>query len=456
VNSEQLLIKKYNVPGPRYTSYPTVPFWKNSTLSLEEWTDTLFENYRSFNSKEISIYIHLPFCEQLCTFCGCHKRITKNHSYEEPYIESLKKEWDLYREILLFEPIIRELHFGGGTPTFFSTGNLIELLQHVFNQSSVDPSQHELSFEAHPIFMKLEHSEKLFDFGFRRLSMGIQDYDESVQTAIHRFQPFENVKIIHDHARKLGYESISHDLVYGLPKQQLSGFEVTIEKTIDLYPDRIALYGYAHVPWIKGNGQRGFDDIDIPRDKIKRELYEMAHEKLISAGYVSIGMDHFALPNDSMTLALKNKKLHRNFMGYTTQNTKTLIGLGMSSISDSWFGFAQNEKNLEDYQKQVNQGLIPITKGHLLSREDLEIRNYILDLMCHFEMKWVSDASELMKSEVKNRLQELISDELIIETETGYRLTEKGLPFVRNACMAFDTYLHQANRSVKPLFSQTI
>lgn len=456
MNSDQLLIKKYNVPGPRYTSYPTVPFWKNAILSLSDWKDTLNDNFRTFQSEDISLYIHLPFCEKLCTFCGCHKRITKNHSYEEPYIESLKKEWLLYREILPFEPVIRELHFGGGTPTFFSTENLIDLLQNIFNQTSIDPAEHELSFEAHPMFMKLEHSDKLYDFGFRRLSMGIQDYDEAVQKAIHRFQPFENVKTIHEHARKLGYESISHDLVYGLPKQQLKGFESTIEKTIELFPDRIALYGYAHVPWIKGNGQRGFDETDIPQDEIKRELYEMAHEKLISAGYVSIGMDHFALLTDSVTLAMKNKTLHRNFMGYTTQNTKTLIGLGMSSISDSWFGFAQNEKSLEEYQTQVNQEKIPITKGHLLNPEDLEIRKYILDLMCHFEMKWNVNASEILKNSVKQNLKELLSDELILENENGFQLTEKGYPFVRNACMAFDTYLHQSTRSEKPLFSKTI
>lgn len=456
MNSDQLLIKKYNVPGPRYTSYPTVPFWKNATLSLVEWKETLNENFRTFRSEDISLYIHLPFCEKLCTFCGCHKRITKNHSYEEPYIESLKKEWFLYREILPFDPVIQELHFGGGTPTFFSSKNLIDLLETIFNQSSVDPTEHELSFEAHPMYMKLEQSEILYNFGFRRLSIGIQDYDEVVQKAINRFQPFENVKTIHEHARKLGYQSISHDLVYGLPKQQITGFESTIDKTIELHPDRIALYGYAHVPWIKGNGQRGFDENDIPKDEIKRELYEMAYEKFISAGYVSIGMDHFALPTDSMTLAMKNKTLHRNFMGYTTQNTKTLIGLGMSSISDSWFGFAQNEKSLEEYQMQVNQGNIPIIKGHLLNKEDLEIRKYILDLMCHFEMNWLAEASEILKISVKQNLKELITDELIQETETGYRLSENGFPFIRNACMAFDSYLHQSSRSEKPLFSQTI
>ena len=456
MNDIQQLIRKYNVPGPRYTSYPTVPFWKNDSLELTEWQTTLQQNQATFASNALSLYIHLPFCEQLCTFCGCHKRITKNHQHEIPYIESLKQEWNLYKQLLGFNPELKEVHLGGGTPTFFSPENLVELMQSIFDATSVDPLLHELSFEAHPMFMKTEHALALYQFGFRRLSMGIQDYDPEVQQAINRFQPFEKVKEIHQYAQQLGYASISHDLVYGLPKQRLVGFTQTIEKTIELLPERIALYGYAHVPWIKGNGQRGFDENDIPQDAAKRELYEMASEKLIEAGYVSIGMDHFALPNDSMTTAMKNKTLHRNFMGYTTQETPLLIGLGMSAISDSWFGFAQNEKSLEEYQNQLKEGKLPILRGHILSEEDVEIRKYILSLMCHFEMNWSDNASEKLKSDIRTRLNEMVSDELIQALPSGFQLTEKGIPFVRNACMAFDSYLHEAGRSEKPLFSKTI
>ena len=456
MNDIQHLIRKYNVPGPRYTSYPTVPFWKNDSLQLTEWEATLQQNRASFLSSAMSLYIHLPFCEQLCTFCGCHKRITKNHQKEIPYIKSLKKEWILYKELFEFTPIIKELHLGGGTPTFFTPENLVELVKNIFNSTTVDPATHELSFEAHPMFMKQAHSEQLFDFGFRRLSIGIQDYDTLVQKAIHRHQPFEKVKEIHRYALKLGYESISHDLVYGLPKQQLKGFETTIQKTIELLPHRIALYGYAHVPWIKGNGQRGFDEKDIPQDAEKRELYEMASEKLLQAGYISIGMDHFALPSDPMALAMRDKKLHRNFMGYTTQETPLLIGLGMSAISDSWFGFAQNEKSLEGYQNRLKEGKLPIQRGHILSEEDKGIRKYVLSLMCHFQMNWGETSSEKYKSDIRSRLKEMVSDELIRELPSGFQLTEKGIPFVRNACMAFDTYLHEAGQSEKPLFSKTI
>lgn len=352
------LIQKYNVPGPRYTSYPTVPFWDSENYHLSDWLHTLKQNYAFFKDADISLYIHLPFCESLCTFCGCHKRITKNHSVEEPYIDSVLKEWMLYKNQLPFKPIVRELHLGGGTPTFFKPSELLRLLEGIFGVTHVNPSTCSLSFEAHPNNTSNKHLENLYDFGFRRISLGVQDYNHVVQQAIHRIQPFSQVKCVHDNAKEIGYDSINNDLVFGLPKQTLSDIQFTIEKTLELMPDRIALYSYAHVPWIKGNGQRGFCDEDIPKDEEKRVLYETAKNLLLKAGYIEIGMDHFALPSDELTHALIAKKLHRNFMGYTTQSTNLLLGLGMSAISDSWFGFAQNEKNLEEYQMLVNKGEI--------------------------------------------------------------------------------------------------
>ena len=433
------LIQKYNVPGPRYTSYPTVPFWKNTTLSQNEWLQSIEKNRALFNSDEISLYIHLPFCESLCTFCGCHKRITKNHSVEKPYIDAVIKEWEIYKSKLDFKPIIKELHFGGGTPTFFQPTELIRLLEALFDSKNIDPSKHELSFEAHPNNTTEEHLRKLFDFGFRRLSLGIQDYSLTVQEAIHRIQPFENVEKVHSLAKKIGYTSISHDLVFGLPKQTLEDIFFTIEKTLLLMPDRISLYSYAHVPWIKGLGQRGYDENDLPKNEEKRILYEASKIKLESIGYLEIGMDHFALPHDALAMAMKSKTLHRNFMGYTTKSTPMMIGLGMSSISDSWFGFAQNEKSVETYIEEVNKGKLPVFRGHVLSEIDLVIRKHILDLMCHFE----TDISEnpiithLIPS-IIDRLEPMVEDQLVAINGNHISITEKGIPYVRNCCMAFD------------------
>jgi len=276
----QSLVEKYNVPGPRYTSYPTVPFWKNDSLTVAEWIKTIERNSNTFDTDDISLYINMPYCESLCTFCGCHKRITKNHAVEGPYIDAVIKEWQLYNEQFNFTPVIRELHFGGGTPTFFAPDELIRLVRAIFNTDAIDPNEAELSFEAHPNNTSREHLEKLHAFGFRRLSLGIQDYSPTVQQAINRIQPFEDVKKVHEQAKQIGYTSISHDLVFGLPKQRMNDIIDTVTKTLELRPDRIALYSYAHVPWIKGNGQRGYDESDLPQDNEKRSLYEKAKSML--------------------------------------------------------------------------------------------------------------------------------------------------------------------------------
>ena len=446
------LIQKYNVPGPRYTSYPTVPFWKNNELKQEDWIQSIHSNFKFFNSNEISIYIHLPYCESLCTFCGCHKRITKNHAVESPYIDAVIQEWKIYLSVLDFKPVIRELHLGGGTPTFFQPSELKRMLETIFEQSEIHPTEHEFSFEAHPNNTTEEHLQTLFDLGFRRLSLGIQDYSPVVQKAIHRIQSFEQVERVHKKAQEIGYTSISHDLVFGLPKQLLSDIEDTVAKTLRLMPDRISLYSYAHVPWVKGVGQRGFDENDLPKNEEKRALYENAKLTLEKAGYLEVGMDHFALPHDSLSIALKNKQLHRNFMGYTTQNTSMMIGLGMSSISDSWFGFAQNEKTVEEYISRVEKNEIPVFRGHLLTEEELVIRRNILDLMCHFETRV---ENELFLTEIQERLSEMIKDGLVEINGQVVQITDAGIPFVRNACMAFDRDLIDKEQR-EGLFSKTV
>jgi oxygen-independent coproporphyrinogen-3 oxidase len=414
---------------------------------------------QSFNESNIeegiSLYIHLPFCENLCTFCGCHKRITKRHSIESPYITTLLKEWDLYCDLLETRPKIKELHFGGGTPTFFSPDNLGLLIDGIFKRAD-RAEGHEYSFEGHPNNTTKEHLQVLFDLGFRRNSFGVQDYDPVVQKVINRMQSFENVKQVTEWSREIGYTSISHDLIFGLPKQSLDSVIDTINKTKELKPDRIAYYSYAHVPWIKGVGQRGYDENDLPKDEVKRELYEVGKKMFDELGYVEIGMDHFALKTDNMYNAMEAKELHRNFMGYTASNTQLMIGLGMSSISDSWYSFAQNAKTVKEYTSLVNDGKIPIYRGHLLNKEDQIIRRHILNIMCHFETSWVDPKLQFEgMNDIKGRLEEMEKDGLVEFKENGIVIPEVARPFVRNICMAFDMKLIR-NKPTTRIFSMTI
>lgn len=450
------LIKKYNVAGPRYTSYPTVPYWENDSFSVEAWKTSLINSFQLSNRRDgISIYIHLPYCESLCTFCGCHKRITKRHDVEQPYIETLLKEWELYLALFPEKPIIRELHLGGGTPTFFSPENLQHLLSGLFKKASIHPLP-EFSFEGHPNSTGEAHLNLFNQFGFTRVSFGVQDYNPHIQKAIHRIQSFEQVKFATETARRSGYTSVSHDLVYGLPFQKIEAIQNTIRLTLQLMPDRISLYSYAHVPWLKGNGQRGFKDEDVPKDKEKQALYETAKEMLLQAGYAEIGMDHFAKKTDTLYTAYRNNTLHRNFMGYTASKTRLMIGLGCSSISDSYEAYAQNEKEIEGYTELVNSGNLPVVKGHLLNREDITVKQHILDLMCSFSTNW--QESKLQKSEkeqILNELQPLLEDELVSLAPDQLYITEKGKMFVRNACMAFDLRLKRKLPQSR-IFSSTI
>jgi len=450
------LINKYNVPGPRYTSYPTVPYWDDNNFSLRSWKETVLRSFKESNSSEgISLYIHLPFCESLCTFCGCNKRITKNHDVEIPYIKTLLKELQLYNQLFGERPIIKEMHLGGGTPTFFSSENIKLLLEGIFrNAKKADNAI--LSFEGHPNNTTSQHLEVLASFGFTRVSFGVQDYNETVQRAIHRIQPFENVEKVTRDSRSAGFTSIGHDIIFGLPFQKQEHIIQTMEYTKKLMPDRIAFYSYAHVPWIKGNGQRGFNDEDLPSPAEKRSQYEIGKKMLLEAGYIEIGMDHFALPSDSLYKAQEQGTIHRNFMGYSDSKTQLMIGLGVSSISDSWYSFAQNVKGVDEYQALVDNGEFPVFRGHILTNEDLIIRRHILNLMCKLETSWADDSfyfDEL--PDVLIHLAEMQRDELIIIVAEGLKITEKGRPFVRNICMAFDLLL-QRKKPETELFSMTI
>lgn len=450
------LIRKYNIPGPRYTSYPTVPYWEESNFSADQWQQSFIKSFEESNHKDgISLYIHLPFCESLCTFCACHKRITKQHSVERPYIEAVLKEWKMYVNLLGEKPEIKELHLGGGTPTFFSPDNLKFLLENIF-ENAVIATQHEFSFEGHPNNTTVEHLSTLYELGFKRVSFGVQDYDLKVQKTINRIQPFENVEAVTLSARNTGYESISHDLVFGLPFQTWNSMSETIEKTKSLKPDRIAFYSYAHVPWIKGVGQRGFDENDLPTPDQKRELYEKGKELLAALGYIEIGMDHFALQTDSLYRSMQQKTIHRNFMGYSSSSTQLMIGLGMSAISDSWYAFAQNEKSTEGYIKKVEQGMLPVVRGHILNKEDLVVRRHILNLMCLLETSWKNEKMNLPEMpEIVFRLQEMQKDGLVVLEDEHLKVTQKGRTFVRNVAMAFDLRMIR-NQPESRIFSMTI
>jgi oxygen-independent coproporphyrinogen-3 oxidase len=446
------LVAKYNVAAPRYTSYPTVPYWDQSGFSGKKWINTAISSFRQVEAEDgISLYIHLPFCESLCTYCGCNTRITKNHGVEVPYIHAVLQEWEMYLDEFAVAPVIKELHLGGGTPTFFSAQNLAVLITGILKGAKVHPEA-AFSFEGHPGNTSPQHLDTLHKLGFTRLSLGIQDFDPKVQLIINRIQSYAEVDDITRKARSAGYTSINYDLIYGLPLQSMEGLEDTINSVLKLNPDRIAFYSYAHVPWVKP-GQRRYTEEHLPSAELKQELYEQGRAMLKAGGYLEVGMDHFTKSSDSLCLAEKTGKLHRNFMGYTDQYSRLLIGLGVSAISDCWTGFAQNEKNVEAYLASIAAGTIPVVKGHLLNEEDLILRKHILDIMCKGYTSWNELHSQCASFfEGLERMEALAADGLVQINEDHLIVTEKGKRFLRNICMALDARLWN-NQPKSQLFS---
>lgn len=450
------LIQKYNTAAPRYTSYPTVPYWDESTFDETKWKQSLQDSFRATNQTEgISIYIHLPYCEKLCTYCGCNKHITVNHGVEKPYMDAILREWGLYLQLFEKRPRIREMHLGGGTPTFFSPENLAQLISGIYEHADL-ASDASLSFEGHPNNTTVAHMQTLYNLGFRRMSLGIQDFDPKVQHIINRIQPYETVERVTREARAIGYTSINYDLIYGLPLQTMSSVRDTINQVIQLGPDRISFYSYAHVPWIKGVGQRRYSEADLPKDDEKRALYELGKTTFAANGYTEIGMDHFARPHDSLYRSAQEGTLHRNFMGYTDHHTSLMIGLGASSIGDSWYAYTQNEKTIDQWMARVNKDEFPVLRGHLLSSEDLMLRRHILALMCNFETTWNKADSQCDAIvEGLERLQELEKDQLVEVHPKKIIVTAKGRAFIRNICMAFDARLWR-RQPQSQLFSSAI
>ncbi len=449
---EQLLAK-YNRPVPRYTSYPTVPHWYPFE-DTTKWEQLVRDRYIDNRAAGISLYIHLPFCESLCTYCGCNKKITTNHSVEEEYINVILKEWRLYCQLLEERPLVREIHLGGGTPTFFSPQNLELLLKGIF-ESCILHEQKEFGFEGHPNNTTPQHLTTLHQLGFTRVSYGVQDDDPIVQRAINRIQPFENVARATENARAIGFKSVNFDLIYGLPFQTLAGLENTFNKVVSLKPDRIAFYSYAHVPW-KQKAQRLFDETNLPSPEEKMQLYLKGKEILCAAGYTDIGMDHFALQADDLYKAWLNNTLHRNFMGYTTATTGYLLGLGVSAISDIGVAYAQNQKELENYYRSIHSNKLDCVKGIYLSKEDEIIKRYILDIACQNKTTLAEEHAGMLKDIVVPKLRDLQSDGLVNLEGRELQVTKLGMQFIRNICNAFDLYEAENKSSVTNMFSKAI
>jgi oxygen-independent coproporphyrinogen-3 oxidase len=449
----QQLTEKYNQPIPRYTSYPTVPFWKQAD-DLLPWGAQLKKSINLGKAKDgISLYLHLPFCESLCTYCGCNKRITTNHTVEKVYMEALLKEWEMYVEVFGEETQIRELHLGGGTPTFFSPGHLDELMQGILMKAGKHP-EFEGSFEGHPNNTTREHLRVLRRHGFNRVSFGVQDLDERVQKAIHRIQPLSHLERVTNEAREEGYQSVNFDLIYGLPFQTVESVRNTFQEVLRLQPDRIAFYSYAHVPWTS-KSQRSYDENDLPSGQEKLNLYLLGQSMLLDAGYEDIGTDHFSRQGEALLEARNNGRLHRNFMGYTTSDAEILIGLGVSAISDAFFAYRQNEKTLEAYYERLKDGQLPVFRGIDLSEDDIIRRKHILDITCQQGTILPDEGNQIMTEEWHTYLNQLLSDELVEVTVNVLKVTETGRPFLRNIAALFDATF--SGRSVvQNMFSKAV
>ncbi len=445
------LLAKYDIPAPRYTSYPTVPYWSDDPTS-EQWLRALQQAF-SLPQTTWSMYIHIPFCETLCTFCGCNTFITRNHRNEATYTAAIHKEWELYLAALprLRAAPVKQIHFGGGTPTFYSASSLRRLLQPIMASMTINPADFEGSIEVSPRSTNREKLLALRELGFQRISMGVQDYDPEVQRLINRIQPVEMTRDLTNIAREVGFESVNYDLIYGLPGQTPEKMRRAAEITMELRPERIALYSFAFVPWVK-KAHRLFTEDDLPKGGDKRALYEIAREIFLEAGYVEMGLDHFALPQDSLAQAFAAGSLHRNFMGYTDQRTDVMLGLGVSSISEAPTCFHQNAKSLNEYKDAVLAGKLPTHRGHILTAEDQFFREQILQFMTQMRVQ-LHDAAQV--ADVRHFLEPLLEDELVTIEGRELRLTEAGRPFLRNAAMALDMRLRR-NKPETRIFSQAV
>lgn len=430
------LTETYDIPTPRYNCYPATPYWKASANS-GKWLQAVRKAYKSLDRDSgMILYLHMPFCESLCRFCGFDKRITRNHFMEEIYIEALSKEWSLYRKQLADKPRIRQIYMGGGTPTFFSPRNLETLYRDIIPGIEFTATK-DLTFESHPHTTSEDHLSTLYDFGFRSVSFGIQDFNEKTLKLINREQPYEKVKFIVNRARQIGYSSVKFDLIYGLPTQTTATIKSTIEKVGQFMPNVVAFYSYMHLPW-EQPGQLAIKESTIPGSLKKRKLMETGREELEKLGYKKAGLDHYVLKGEPLYHAMKTGKLKRNFIGYSHIDSPLLLGLGAIAVSETEQAYAQNIVNVENYHDRVFSNQIPAQKMHFLSKEDQLIKGFIHDLMCRLKANWSQELFDTLSPETKYEIIRIQKAGLIDMNPRGLEVTKRGAPFLRYICMVFD------------------
>ncbi len=453
------LLTRYDVSGPRYTSYPTADRFVDA-FGEQDYVLALGQRRQSPVGKALplSIYVHIPFCESLCYYCACNKIITKHHDRADVYLRYLSREIDLHTAHLGVGQVVSQIHFGGGTPTFLSDEGLRELMGMLRSNFTLIEGG-EYSIEVDPRTVDASRLAVLRELGFNRLSFGVQDFDPEVQKAVHRIQPAEQVFALVESARAIGFDSVNVDLIYGLPKQTPESFDRTLAQVAQLRPDRIALYAYAHLP-DRFKPQRRIIWADLPMASAKVSMLARSLEAFSSAGYVYVGMDHFALPEDALAIAKRQGRLHRNFQGYSTQPDCDLIGLGVSAIGRVGATYSQNAKTLEDYYDRLNQGRLPVVRGLALTRDDLVRRAVIMALMCQgellfepLEQAWLIDFRKYFAPELE-QMQEMEQQGLVTLSDEGVTVTAMGWYFVRGIAMVFDKYL-QADRN-RARFSRII
>jgi oxygen-independent coproporphyrinogen III oxidase len=448
------LVRKYNVPGPRYTSYPPAThFTENLTV------DQIVEGIRANNRapRDLSLYFHLPFCYSLCWYCGCTTVITPQQAKSATYLEYLAKEMDLMGPLLHPDRKVVQLHFGGGTPTFLLPDEIRRLGQLIHDRFTFDP-EIEAGVEIDPRRLVRDHITALHEIGFNRASLGVQDHDPVVQKAVHRIQPFDQTRAAIDWAREAGFRSLNIDLIYGLPHQTPQSFERTLDEVLTLEPDRFAIFNYAYVPWIKP-AQKIIPENTLPTAETKLQILKLTIEKLTGAGYVYIGMDHFARADDELAIAQKQKTLQRNFQGYSTRGGADIYAFGMSSISQSTDLYWQNLKDLPEYYHHLDQGRQPIAKGFFLSHDDQVRRTTIMRLMCDLALDYPAmsrlldlNFTEYFAAEL-NSLSDLEADGLLQRHTDSLTVTDTGRLFIRNIAMRFDAHLQ---RETERRYSRTV
>ncbi|KJH85889.1 coproporphyrinogen III oxidase [Pseudomonas fluorescens] len=440
------LVEKYDRPGPRYTSYPTAPQF-HSAFAMDEYHQAAQRSNQVPVPKPLSVYIHIPFCQSLCYYCACNKIITRKTHRAAEYLSYLKREIALQAALFDRSRKLTQLHLGGGTPTYLTHGQLADLMDCLHQSFNMDDSDaHEFSIEVDPRTIDAEQVQGLRQLGFNRLSFGIQDFDAQVQAAVNRIQSEVQVAELVAAARRARFKSVSVDLIYGLPLQTIASFDVTLGKIIALRPDRIAAYSYAHLPQ-RVRAQRMIRPEDMPPPERKLELLELTINRLTAAGYVYVGMDHFALPDDELVRARAEGSLQRNFQGYSTHADCDLIGLGVSSIGKVGDSYSQNVKELSQYYARLDQGLLAVQRGYRLSDDDRLRREVISELMCHGRIDFgrVEAAHGIRFAdyfdEALDRLQELVGDGLLDIRNDSLVLLPQGQLMMRNVAMAFDAYL---------------